>query len=79
MIGPGWMSTEEAALEVGMSTAWVRKQIDEGRLSSYVIWTTGRRIFRIDRRDWQRFLAEYRGRADDPRFANERIRAERVE
>jgi len=67
-----WLSTEEAARQVGMTGEWVRKQIVAGRLVAYV-WTTGtRRTYRIRRPDWSNFLASYRGRADDPRFSGPR-------
>lgn len=66
-----WLSTEDAARQVGMTAEWVRKQIGAGRLVAYV-WATGsRRTYRIRRADWSTFLAAYRGRADDPRFRNE--------
>jgi excisionase family DNA binding protein len=66
-----WLSTEEAAREVGMTSEWVRKQIGAGRLVAYV-WATGeRRTYRIRRADWSSFLTAYSGRADDPRLRDE--------
>ena len=66
-----WLSTEDAARQVGMTSEWVRKQIGAGRLVAYV-WATGnRRTYRIRQADWSTFLTEYSGRADDPRLSDE--------
>jgi excisionase family DNA binding protein len=62
----GWMTTEEAAAEVGMTAQWVRQQIVEGRLHASA-WSTGsRRAYRIRARDWDAFVAAYSRRTDGP-------------
>lgn len=52
-----WVSTEEAARQIGGVTArWVRVQIEEGRLRSRVLLTGSRPTYRIRTDD----LAEFR-------------------
>jgi len=54
-----WMSTDQAAAEVGMTAEWVRRQIAAGRLDAVAYATGRRRTFRIRRSDWTRFLEAY--------------------
>ena len=61
-----WLSTEEAAESVGMTSQWVREQIEAGRLRAYVFETGRRRTYRIRLDDWRHFLMRYRHRTDDP-------------
>lgn len=65
---PIWLSTADAARDIGVSTWWVRERIEAGLLPANVISTGVRRIYRIALPDWARFRAEYVGRATDPRF-----------
>ena len=53
-----WISTTQAAAEIGMSDEWVRQQIKAGRLRATVVDGDARRLYRISRVDWQ----EYRSR-----------------
>jgi hypothetical protein len=60
-----WMSTEDIAREAGMTTEWVRRQIQAGRLAAWV-WSTGRRsTYRIRRSDWLRFRGQFSRRSTD--------------
>ena len=60
-----WMSTEDVAREAGMTTEWVRRQIQAGRLGARV-WSTGRRsTYRIRRSDWLQFRALFSRRSDE--------------
>lgn len=61
-----WLSTEEAASSIGMTTEWVRDQIVSGRLPATVYSTGKRRTYRIRAEDWTQFLARYSRRTDDP-------------
>lgn len=61
-----WLSTEEAAGRVGMTGEWVRRQIVAGRLRATAFETGRRRTYRIRADDWDRFLARYSSRTDDP-------------
>ncbi|HLX33821.1 MAG TPA: hypothetical protein VKR30_01115 [Candidatus Limnocylindrales bacterium] len=63
-----WLSTVEAAHEIGVSDWWIRDRIDQGLLPANVISTGSRRVYRIAREDWERFRARYVGLATDPRF-----------
>ncbi|HEY3334663.1 MAG TPA: hypothetical protein VGK16_05435 [Candidatus Limnocylindrales bacterium] len=55
-----WVSTEEAAREIGGVTArWVRTQIEEGRLISRVLLTGARPTYRIHRDDLAAFRRLY--------------------
>ena len=49
-----------------MTAEWVRHQILRGRLAATVWDFGGRRTYRIRADDWQRFLARYSSRTDDP-------------
>ena len=61
-----WLSTEEAGNTVGMTSEWVREQIEAKRLPAFVFETGRRRTYRIRLDHWQRFLSRYRHRTDDP-------------
>lgn len=68
----GYLSTPEAAREIGMSSQWIRDQIDRGLLPAIAVSTGVRKVYRIRKADWKRFLDTYRGPADDPRFDRSR-------
>lgn len=61
-----WMSTEDIAREAGMTTEWVRRQIQAGRLPAVVWLTGGRSTYRIGRSDWLRFRARFSRRSPQP-------------
>ena len=61
-----WLTTEQAAVEVGMTAEWIRHQIRVLRLPATVWDFGGRRTYRIRVDDWRRFLARYSSRTDDP-------------
>jgi excisionase family DNA binding protein len=64
----GWLTTEEAAGEVGRSADWVRARIQEGRLVA-TAWRVGsRRVYRIAAADWDEFVRAHSVRTDDPDF-----------
>ena len=65
-VGDEWMSTEQVAGELGVTTEWVRRQIAAGRLAARRIQTGDRAFFRIRRSDLETFLAIY------PRFVGPR-------
>lgn len=55
-----------AAVRVGMTAEWVRRQIVLKRLRATAFETGKRRTYRINERDWSAFLARYTTRTDDP-------------
>jgi hypothetical protein len=61
-----WISTEQAGASIGMSSEWVRQQIEAKRLRAYCYETGARRTYRIRTDDWERFLVRYRKCTDDP-------------
>lgn len=63
-----WLSTSDAAREIGVSDWWIRERIDAGLLPANVLSTGARRIYRIAAADWANFCARYVGPATDPRF-----------
>jgi len=63
-----WLSTEDAAHAIGVSSWWIRQRIESGDLPANVIASGRRRIYRIAAVDWARFVARYVGSATDPRF-----------
>jgi len=63
-----WLSTTEAAQEIGVSSWWVRERIETGLLPAKVISTGVRRIYRIPIHEWDTFFARYVGAATDPQF-----------
>lgn len=62
-----WLSTADAARDIGVSTWWVRERIEAGLLPAIVI-SGGRRIYRIAAPDWVQFRRTHVGPATDPRF-----------
>jgi hypothetical protein len=61
-----WISTEQAGASIGMSSEWIRAQIEAKRLRAYCYETGARRTYRIRTDDWERFLVRYRKCTDDP-------------
>lgn len=58
-VPPRWLSTEDAARELGMSPDWVRRQIAAGRLVARV-WNVGRRkTIRIRQSDLNAFVRRH--------------------
>lgn len=56
--GRTWLSTEDAARDLGMVSArWVRKQIELGNLPAVAMVGERRIIYRIRARDWRAFKA----------------------
>lgn len=57
--GNEWLSTEDAARELGMTADWIRDQIGAGRLKART-WLTGRRsTIRIRRVDLEQFIRRH--------------------
>ena len=54
-----WLSTEQAAHDLGMSPEWVRRQIKAGRLRATMFRTGRRPTYRIEKRDLRDFLLRY--------------------
>lgn len=55
-----WLSTEEAARELGfVSSRYLRKQIELGRLPATVLLSSGRTTYRIAEGDLEAFLDTY--------------------
>ena len=55
-----WVSTEDAAREIGgVTPRWVRAQIQAGRLRSRVLLTGSRATYRIRRVDLAEFVSTY--------------------
>lgn len=63
-----WLSTSDAARDIGVSDWWIRERIESGLLPANVVSTGARRIFRIAASDWATFRARFVGSATDPRF-----------
>lgn len=61
-----WLTTEEAASQVGMTAEWVRQQIVKRRLRATVWGFGGRRTYRIHVDHWRAFLARYSRDTEDP-------------
>jgi excisionase family DNA binding protein len=57
MSAGSYMSTEDVALQVGMSSDWVRRQCNAKNL----IATKLGREYRIDKADFETFMRKYRG------------------
>jgi Helix-turn-helix domain len=53
-----WLSTQEVATRLGMSSEWVRRQVLAGRLKAVVYRTTSRAVYRIS----ETSLADFRRR-----------------
>ena len=54
-----WYSTQQVAQVVGMTSQWVRRQIDAGRLNARYFDGAGRRTYRIHRTDLREFLRRH--------------------
>jgi excisionase family DNA binding protein len=54
-----WYSTQQVAQVVGMTSQWVRRQIDAGRLNARYFEGAGRRTYRIHRTDLRDFLRRF--------------------
>lgn len=63
-----WITTADAAAEIGVSQWWVRQRIEDGLLPAKAISTGRHKLYRIRRDDWDAFCARYTGDALDPRF-----------
>lgn len=63
-----WISTAEAAAEIGVSQWWIRQRIEDGLLPAIAISTGRHKVYRIRDDDWATFCAMYTGDALDPRF-----------
>lgn len=63
-----WITTAEAAAEIGVSQWWIRQRIDDGLLPATAISTGRHKVYRIRDDDWADFRARYTGDARDPRF-----------
>ena len=61
-----WLTTEEAADQVGMTSEWVRHQIMSRRLPATVWDFGGRRTYRIRSVDWLEFVARFSHATKDP-------------
>lgn len=60
-----WYSTEEVAALLGMSPAWVRRQVADGRLKAVAYEVGARRTYRV-RAVWiEEFIREYRRGPED--------------
>jgi Helix-turn-helix domain len=64
-----WLSSEDAARFIGgVSSRWIRVQIDAGRLPARALMTGQRPTYRIRLADLQAFMRTYiRDTRDDPR------------
>ncbi len=51
-----WLSTEDAAREIGMSSWWIRERIEEGSLRAVAVSSGHRMVYRIAARDWSHFV-----------------------
>lgn len=54
-----WYSTQEVGQVLGMTSQWVRRQIDAGRLNARYYDGPGRRTYRIHRADLRDFMRRY--------------------
>ena len=55
-----WLSTEDAARLIGgVTSRWIRTQIEAGRLRSRMLATGDRTTYRIRRDDLEAFVAAY--------------------
>ncbi len=60
MTSRAWLSTEDAAREIGgVSARWVRSQIERRRLPARVLLTGGRPTYRIRGDDLELFLRRF--------------------
>ncbi len=63
-----WISTDEAARSIGVSSWWVRQRIESGVLPAMAIRSGQRKLYRIRVEDWNAFRDRHTGPATDPRF-----------
>ena len=62
-----WLSTQEVAERLGMSSEWVRRQILAGRMRAVVYQTSGRSIYRVSESALDEFTRRFtRDPGDDP-------------
>jgi excisionase family DNA binding protein len=55
-----WLSTEDAARLIGgVTSRWIRRQIEAGRIRSRMLATGARVTYRIRRDDLEAFVAAY--------------------
>lgn len=59
-----WISTTDAAADIGMTAEWIREQIYEQRLPAWFTSTGRRRVYRIRIEDWRAFLDRYHHRSE---------------
>jgi excisionase family DNA binding protein len=59
-----WLSTEEIAIELGVSARWVRRQIQTGRLRARVYLTGERPTYRVRRAQLNEFLDRFSRETD---------------
>lgn len=62
------MSVAECARTIGVSAWWVRQRIEAGLLPAMAVSTGRRKIYKVDRTDWEALRALATGPATDPRF-----------
>ena len=58
-----WLSTQEVATRLGMSSEWVRRQVLAGRLKAVVYRTTSRSVYRISETSLADFRRRFSGEA----------------
>ena len=63
-----FLSTEDAARSIGVSSWWVRERIETGQLPAQVVKASRRKVYKIRADDWAAFCARHTGDARDPRF-----------
>jgi excisionase family DNA binding protein len=63
-----WITTAEAAAQIGVSQWWIRQRIEDALLPATAITTGRHKIYRIRDDDWAEFRARFTGDALDPRF-----------
>jgi excisionase family DNA binding protein len=54
-----WLTTEQAAQELGVARQTVSRWIREGKLRGRAIRVHGRTVYRIRRSDWKTFVGRY--------------------
>lgn len=60
---PKFLSTQEVALRLGMSSEWVRRQILAGRLQAVAYRTTSRAVYRVSESSLVAFRRQFSGDA----------------
>lgn len=71
MANDEWLSTEQVAEHLGVTSQWVRKQITAGRLRGRAYLTGSRSTYRIRRTDLSDFILTW-SRDTDQRGVDER-------